>query len=101
MPVVDDVDLVVAAYVAGQNVPLTDEERNGAVRRGLLVHAAGGDVHRDPALADPAVVAIARDLDTPARRTALLAALPPQLRGDGDRAWRAFACALLADELAE
>jgi hypothetical protein len=101
MSPVDDVELVVAAYLASEHVPVPADERNGAVRRGLLVHAAGGDVHRDPALADPAVLTIARDLDTPARRTALLAALPPQLRGDGDRAWRAFACALLADELAE
>ena len=97
----DDVELVVAAYLAAEHVPLSAEERNAAVRRALLVHAAGGDVHRDPGLADPAVVTIARDLDTPERRTALLAALPPQLRGDGERAWRAFACALLADELAE
>ena len=101
MPRADDVELVVAAFVAAEHVPLSPEERNGAVRRALLVHAAGGDVHRDPALGDAAVARIARDLDTPARRTALLAALPPQLRADGERAWRAFACALLADELAE
>jgi hypothetical protein len=100
MSSVDDVELVVAAYIAAEYVPLSQEERNGAVRRALFVHAAGGDAHRDPALADPAVLAIARDLDTPERRTALLAALPPQLRGDRERAWRAFACALLADEIA-
>ncbi|TMK34099.1 MAG: hypothetical protein E6G64_02590 [Actinobacteria bacterium] len=50
----DDVDLVVLAYVAGQAVGLTDEERNAAVRRALFVFAGGGDLHRDPGLDDPA-----------------------------------------------
>jgi hypothetical protein len=65
------------------------------------VHAAGGDPHRDPALDDPAVLALARDLDTPGRRAALLDAMPASARADAPRAWRAFACALLADALAE
>jgi hypothetical protein len=64
------------------------------------VHAAGGDPHRDPALDDPAVLALARDLDSAPRRAALLDRLPEPLRTDPDRAWRAFACALLADALA-
>jgi hypothetical protein len=67
----------------------------------LLVHAAGGDPHRDPALDDPAVLALARDLDTPERRGALLGGMPEPLRADPGRAWRAFACALLADALAD
>jgi hypothetical protein len=85
-------------------VPLEDEERNAAVRRALLVFASGGDLHRDPALDDPAVAELARDLDEPGRRSALLAALEgvegaEPLRADPDLAWRAYACGLLADEL--
>jgi hypothetical protein len=82
-------------------VPLSEAERHASVRRALLVHAAGGDPHRDPALDGPAVLALARDLDAPERRRALLAALPGPMRVDGERAWRAFACALLADALGE
>ena len=98
------VALVVLAYVAGQAVPLDEQERNAAVRRALLVFAAGGDVHRDPALDDPAVAELARDLETPERRSALLGALAgvegaERLRADPELAWRAYACALLADEL--
>jgi hypothetical protein len=97
-----DVDLVVAAFIAGQQVPLTDEERNAAVRRALFVFAAGGDLHRDPTLDDPAVRELAADLDSPERRAALLAA-SDELRGldDVDLAWRAFACGLLADAVGE
>jgi hypothetical protein len=81
---------------------LTEEERNAAVRRALLVFAAGGDLHRDPTLDDPAVVELATDLDTQERRTALLAASDDLQRlGDADLAWRAYACALLADALGE
>lgn len=94
------------AYTAGQAVPLDENEKNAAVRRALFVFAAGGDLHRDPALDEPAVVELADDLDTPERRAALTAALR-QLEGaealvvDGNRAWRAFACALLAEALGE
>lgn len=98
----DDVDLVVAAYIAGQQVPLVEAERNAAVRRALLVFAAGGDLHRDPTLDDPAVVELAADLDSPRRREALLAASDELERlDDPDRAWRAYACGLLADALGE
>jgi hypothetical protein len=83
-------------------VPLTEAERNAAVRRALLVFAAGGDLHRDPELDDPAVVELAADLDSPQRRQALLAA-SDVLQGldDPDLAWRAYACGLLADALGE
>jgi hypothetical protein len=86
--------------VAGQQVELSDEERNGAVRRALLVFAAGGDVHREPTLDDPAVLELAADLDAPGRRETLLAA-SATLRelDDPELAWRAYACALLADAL--
>ncbi|HZC29302.1 MAG TPA: hypothetical protein VE269_06145 [Gaiellaceae bacterium] len=65
------------------------------------MHAAGGDPHRDPELADPAVVTLARDLDTPERRAVLLARLPPQVRANADRAWSAFACGLLAEAIGD
>jgi hypothetical protein len=86
-------------------VPLDDSERSAAVRRALFVFAAGGDVHRDPSPDEPAVAELARDLDMPERRAALMAALAQAegaepLQADPDLAWRAYACALLADELA-
>ena len=97
-----DVDLVVAAYIAGQHVPLSEEERNAAVRRALFVFAAGGDLHRDPTLDDPAVHELAADLDSPERRDALLDASDDLQRlDDPDLAWRAYACGLLADALGE
>ena len=96
----EDVDLVVTAYVAGQHVPLSEEERNAAVRRALLVFAAGGDLRREPALDDPAVLELAAALDAPDRRDALLAA-SPVLREDPDLAWRAYACGLLAEALGD
>jgi hypothetical protein len=72
------------------------------VRRALLVFAAGGDLHREPSLDDPAVLELARDLYTRERRDALLAA-SDQLSSldDPDFAWRAYACGLLADALGE
>jgi hypothetical protein len=83
-------------------VPVDDGERNAALRRALFVFAAGGDLHRDPRLDDPAVVELAADLDSEERREALLAA-SELLRGldDPELAWRAYACGLLADALGE
>ena len=104
-----DVDLVVLAYVAGQDVPLEEDERNAALRRALFVFAAGGALNRDPAMDDPAVIELAGDIDSAERRAALAAALE-RLDGDQDAlerlrdpetAWRAYACALLADALGE
>jgi hypothetical protein len=94
----------VLAYLAGRSVALSDDERNAAVRRALLVFAAGGDPHRDPALDDPAVLELARDLDSPERREALLSAAEAfegggALGDDPELAWRAFACALLAEAI--
>jgi len=104
-----DVDLVVLAYVAGQDVPLEEDERNAALRRALFVFAAGGALNRDPAMDDPAVIELAGDIDSAERRAALAAAVE---RLDGDQealarlrdpetAWRAYACAVLADALGE
>lgn len=71
--------------------------------------AAGGGLEREPTLNDPAVLELARDLDSPARRNALSAAVeqldaePEALERlrDPETAWRAYACALLADALGE
>jgi hypothetical protein len=102
----NDVDTVVLAFLAGQAVPLPEEERNAGVRRALFVFAAGGDLHREPALDDPAVLELAGDLDTPERRSALLEALAvleggDRVAADPELAWRAYACALLAEALGE
>jgi hypothetical protein len=79
------------------------------VRRALFVFAAGGDLHREPTLDDPAVAELAADLDTPDRREALTEAIAALDAGqahlerlaDSDVAWRAFACGLLADALGD
>jgi hypothetical protein len=105
----DDVELVVLAFVAGQAVPVDEQERNAAVRRALFVFAAGGDLHREPTLDDPAVAELARDLDTADRREAFSAAIgkleaqPAVLERlrDPELAWRAYACSLLAEALGE
>ena len=90
-------------------MPLEEAERNAALRRALFVFAAGGQLQREPALDDPAVTELAGDIDSPERRVALTAAIErldadPQalerLR-DPETAWRAYACALLADALGE
>jgi hypothetical protein len=90
-------------------VPLADTERNAALRRALFVFAAGGPLNRDPALDDPAVIELAGDIDSAERRAALTAAIErldadqaalERLR-DPETAWRAYACALLADALGE
>jgi hypothetical protein len=112
-----DEALVSLAFVAGRAVAIADDERRAAVRRALLVLAAGGDLRRDLTLADPAVDELARDLDDPRRRAALgrgvralrdaatslvaVEAALARLAYDPALAWRAYACALLADELGE
>ncbi len=53
-------------------------------------------------LTDPAVVELARDLHTPERIDALVAASEELRRlDDPELAWRAYACGLLADALGE
>jgi hypothetical protein len=107
--------LVSLALVAGSAIELPEEELNGAIRRAVLLLAAGGDPTRELELDGRAVTALAADLDTPARRdelAELLAALRGSaaglplvegalatLLGDRDRAWLTFACALLAHDL--
>jgi hypothetical protein len=115
---VDDklaVGLVVLASVAGAVVVLDEDERHGAVRRALLLLAAGGDPNRGLDLNGRAVAALAADLDEPGRREALLSSLAGlatdaeglphvcealhALADAPEVAWRAYACSLLAQEL--
>jgi hypothetical protein len=105
------------ALVAVEQVGFDTDELAAAVRRALLVLAAGGDLRRELSLDDRAVTGLAADVDDPARRAELTTALQ-ELRGradglpgaagaldgllaDPDRAWRGLAAAVLADELTE
>src|SRR5581483_3221205 len=108
--------LPVLAYLAGEGVELDESELNGARRRALLLVAAGGDPHRELGVDDRAVKALATDLYTEVRRGQLARAIDALvlrvrelpgardaavfLAGDVDLAWRLFALALLAEELA-
>ena len=111
-------DLAVSlAYLAGSDVVLDRDEANAALRRSELLLATGGDPRRDLDPESRAVTTLAADLDSGPARTALHAGLErlaadadglPEVAGelaallaDGDRAWRSFACALLAEALAE
>jgi hypothetical protein len=109
------IGVVVLASVAGSEIRVDDEERDGAVRRALLLLAAGGDPNRGLDLDGRAVRALASDLDDPDRRDSLassLANLAAQaqalphvsetlhgLLDAPDVAWRAYACSLLAGHL--
>jgi hypothetical protein len=111
------VTLVVLASVAGRDVELDEDEARAAARRATLLLSAGGDPARGLDLDGRAVRALAEDLDDPAARQALgrgledvraqAAGLPHvsealhALLAAPDIAWRAFACARLADELDE
>jgi hypothetical protein len=108
--------LVVLASVAGARVALDADETHAASRRALLLLAAGGDPERGLDLHGRAVGALADDLRTVDRQLALehgVQALRAQATGlphmseavhalieAPDVAWRAFACSLLAEELA-
>jgi hypothetical protein len=105
------------ALVAGEQVSIPDEELRSALRRALLVLAAGGDPHRELELDGPAVTRFAEELASPARRAELegsLRALSEAAAGlprasfllealieDRDLAWRSLAVALVADELGD
>jgi hypothetical protein len=113
----DDERWAALAYVAGQQVELDSEELRGPVRRALLLLAAGGDPRREVALESRAVLALAEELDDPAHREELqlgIASLRELGKGrpavaeaivvllaSPDLAWRCFAAALLAAELAD
>jgi hypothetical protein len=105
------------ALLARQSMPLADEDVSPALRRALLVLAAGGDPHRELELDGRAVTGFADDIDSPERRRQLhdalrdlhdqadglprAAYLLEALLEDDELAWRSLAVALLADELDE
>jgi len=105
------------AYLAGRGVVLDEDELRGAARRSLQLLAAGGDPRRELELRGRAVTAFAADLDGPAARAALAGGLAAARDGaeglpavdqaarallaDPDLAWQAFACAMLAEQLAD
>jgi hypothetical protein len=107
--------LVVLCWLVRDDVALDEAEINAARRRAMFVLAASGDPHRDLELDSIAAERLAAELDTPERRTALATALgelPAEglpsvagaveaLRAEPELAWRSFALALLADELAD
>jgi len=109
--------LPVLAYVAGQSVTIADDELNGARRRAVLLVAAGGVLQRELGVDDRAVKALAADLHSDDRQAQLAGGLDelvlrvrdlPVARdaalflvADLDLAWRVYALALLAEELAE
>jgi len=103
------------ALVAVPDPVAQPDELNPALRRAMLLLAAGGDPHRELELDGRAVGALAAELDRPERRAEVsrgLEALRAEAAGlatvtraldelllDADLAWRAYVCALLADEL--
>ena len=103
------------ALLAAPEPLIGPEELSPALRRAMLLLAAGGDPHRELELAGRAERALAAELDRPERRAEVsrgLEGLRPEATGlanvspaleelllDADLAWRAYVCALLADEL--
>jgi hypothetical protein len=109
--------LVVLASVAGSGVQIEEDELQGATRRALLLLAAGGDPSRGLDLHGRTVAALADELRTVDRQIALergiadlrlqAAGLPHvseavhALEDAPEIAWRAYACSLLAEALAD
>jgi hypothetical protein len=107
---------VVVAWLAGRDVPIGEDELRGAIRRALLLLAAGGDPHRRLDLDGRTVTALAAELDRPERREELarglararaqadglsgVSAALDRLLGDAQLAWHAFAAGLIGEELA-
>ena len=103
------------ALLAAPDPLVEPAELNPALRRAMLLLAAGGDPHRELELDGRAVGALAAELDRPERRAEVsrgLEALRENAAGlanvsaalealllNAGLAWRAYACALLADEL--
>jgi hypothetical protein len=106
----------VLAWLAGRDVLVDENELRGAMRRSVLLVAAGGDPHRRLALDGRAVTALAAELDRPERREELTQALSraraeaeglpgvsaavDRLLADPELAWRAYAAGLIGEELA-
>ena len=106
---------VMLCWLVQGEVAIPEAELNAVRRRAMFVLAAGGDPHRELDLGSVATERLAAELETPERRAALgaaLDALPTSdlpavagaveaLRADPELAWRSFALALLADEIAD
>jgi hypothetical protein len=113
----ESIAVATVASVAGREIELDEDELRAASRRALLVLASGGDPSRGLDLDGQAVSRLAAELDEPDRRDALedgLFRLLESSRGlphvsetvrallaARDVAWRAYACSLLAEQLAE
>ena len=105
------------ALLGGGGVALDEDELRAALRRALLLLAAGGDPRREPELDGRATRALADDIANAAAMDELrtgLARVLVDARGlarmeqalqtllaEPELAWRSFACALLAEELAD
>lgn len=103
------------AYVLSRELGLAEADLTAALRRALLLLAAGGDPGRELGPDARAVQALADDLDAPEPRRRLAEAIRGAgghasglpcvkaalelLAADPERAWRWAALALLADEL--
>ena len=109
--------LTVLVWLVLTEVDIPDAERKAALRRSMLVLAAGGDPHRELGHDDVAVERLAAELDTSERRSQLGAAVKALAAGaeglpvvsealalllnEPDLAWRTYALALIADDLAD
>jgi hypothetical protein len=103
------------ALLAASEPLVAPDELTPAIRRAMLLLAAGGNPQRELELDGRAVTALAAELDRPERRARVsrgLEALRDDATGlddvssaidelllDAGLAWQAYACALLADEL--
>jgi hypothetical protein len=103
------------SLLAGQRVEIGEDELRAARRRAVQLLATGGDPRRELDPGGRAVMALAADVDSPARRGALaagLASLREAVQGlpvvserlerlleNGEQAWRWYACTLLGEEL--
>jgi hypothetical protein len=109
--------LTVLVWLVKDAVDVDEAERKAALRRAMLVLAAGGDPHRDLDHDTVAVERLGDELDAPERRFRLETALRALAAGseglpvvsealqtllaEPDLAWRTYALALLADEIAD
>jgi hypothetical protein len=109
------IGLVVLASVAGADVRIDADEMHGAARRAVFLLAAGGDPERGLDLDGRAVTALADELRNVDRQLALeRGLLDLRVQAEGlphasealhglidapEVAWRAYAAALLAEEL--
>jgi hypothetical protein len=103
------------ALLAAPELPVDQSELRPAIRRSMLLLAAGGDPHRGLELDGRAVTGLADELARPERVAAVergvaavrleatgmpnVTAALDELIAEPGLAWRAYACALLADEL--